>query len=379
MKKLMQSLLVLLLALSLVACSNTTDVEPTPTSTTETEEIDTNVYVPVGTKELDLTQLVLPLDDYTYKTVSINEEKSDYDLSTKGEYNLTLDLKDENDELIEEVETVLVVEDEEVVKEKVEAQKNQRNAKVDVEDKDLVAKPSEDGKTTVTDNPEKTESNKTPSNTTASNNNQSSNSSSSSTSGSSSDWNGGLNTDPAVYGLDENNEAVQAAFSLIGKEGLCRDIVNDFYTLMGQIGTPQYECRGTDWNSVTEDIRIGDHIWYSGLNGTSTNHSSIYLGNGLALHGNWTGGVARIANAYQPANEYSVMSRSSDKTCSSGCTDCSVGGSNPEREEEYKAEKEEVANTITEEYCRVTLVYDLSTAEFAVCEELYGSDVFNWG
>ena len=172
---------------------------------------------------------------------------------------------------------------------------------------------------------------------------------------------------------------MQAAFSLIGKEGLCRDIVNDFYTLMGQIGTPQYECRGSDWNTVTEDIRIGDHIWYSGLNGTSTNHSSIYLGNGLALHGNWTGGVARIAEAYQPANEYSVMSRSSDKTCSSGCTDCSVGGSNPKREEEYKAEKEEVANTITEEYCRVTLVYDLSTAEFAVCEELYGSDVFNWG
>lgn len=37
MKKILQSLLVLLLALSLVACSNNTEVEPTtsPTSTTE--------------------------------------------------------------------------------------------------------------------------------------------------------------------------------------------------------------------------------------------------------------------------------------------------------------------------------------------------------
>ena len=205
MKKIMQSLLVLLLALSLVACSNTTEVEPTPTPTTtsESEDIDTNVYVPIGTKELNLDELVLPLDDYTYDSIEINKDKSNYDLNTKGEYELILDLKDENGEVTEEVNTTLIVDEKEIVEEKVEAQKEQkkRNEKVETPDEELVAKPSNDGKTTTTQNPQKSETNKTQSNNTSSNNNSSSNNTSSN-SGSSSDWNGGLNTDPTVYGLD---------------------------------------------------------------------------------------------------------------------------------------------------------------------------------
>ncbi len=363
MKKIMQSLLVLLLALSLTACSNNTEVEPTPTPTTtsESEQVDTNFYVPIGTKELNLDELVLPLDDYTYDSIEINKDKSNYDLNTKGEYELVLDLKDENGEVIKEVNITLIV-----------------NEKDNNSDEELVTKPSDDGKATTTQNPEKTESNKTQSNNTSSNNTSSSNTNSSDTNGSSSDWNGGLNTDPTVYGLDPNNEYVKEAMKLVGETGRCDIVVGDLWVAVGSPLQP-YTYESNRWEDLSGCIDIGDVIVYTALNGdTSVNHQATYLGNGLALQGNWTGGVARIANAYQPANYY-VLQSAYDKDDCMACTNCSVGGSNPEREEEYKAEKEEVANTITEEYCRVTLVYDLSTAEFAVCEELYGSDVFNWG
>ncbi len=136
MKKLLTSLLAIAMVLSLTACNNT-DVKPTtsPTSTTETEQVDTNVYVPIGTKELNLDELVLPLDDYTYDSVEINKDKSNYDLNTKGEYELVLDLKDENGEVIKEVKITLIVDE-----------------KDNNSDEELVTKPSDDGKTTTTQN-----------------------------------------------------------------------------------------------------------------------------------------------------------------------------------------------------------------------------------
>ena len=367
MKKIMQSLLVLLLALSLAACSNT-EVEQTtsPTETTETEEVDTNVYVPVGTESLNLDELVLPLDDYSYNTVEVNEEKSDYDLNTKGEYTITFDLKDENGEVTEEVEAKLVVDEKEVVEEKIAAQKEQkeRNAKVETDDEELVAKPSNDGKTTTTENPQKQEPQKAPSS-----NNQTSNNASSSnngSSGSTSGTNGGLSTNPEDYGLDPNNEWVIAAMNHVGESGRCDLISGAVWTDVGT--TKPYTYESADWNDIGGCLDVGDEIVYTALNGdTSVNHTAIYLGNGLALQGNWTGGVARVANAYQQANYYAINSEF-DKEC--GCTSCGFG-SNPTSDEEWQAQMDAVDPNV----CTVKDELDMTNAEWGYC---YENGLFDW-
>ncbi len=131
----------------------------------------------------------------------------------------------------------------------------------------------------------------------------------------------------------------------VGESGRCDLISGAVWTDVGT--TKPYTYESADWNDISGCLDIGDEIRYTALNGdTSVNHSAIYLGNGLALQGNWTGGVARVANAYQPANYYAINSEF-DKEC--GCTTCGFG-SNPTSDEEWQAQVDSFDTSVCELY-----------------------------
>ena len=75
---------------------------------------------------------------------------------------------------------------------------------------------------------------------------------------------------------------------------------------------------------------------------------AVYLGNGLAFQGNWTGGVARIASAEQGATRgYTVISRY-EKDCTT-CESCGFG-SNPTSDEEWQAQVDAFDTNVCELY-----------------------------
>lgn len=78
------------------------------------------------------------------------------------------------------------------------------------------------------------------------------------------------------------------ARSLVGYKGDCWSIVRLFYQkYLGQNPTNR---------SYTDYPIAGDLIYYSN-GGLGTQHWAIYLGDGLALHGNYNG-IAQIAPVY---------------------------------------------------------------------------------
>lgn len=91
----------------------------------------------------------------------------------------------------------------------------------------------------------------------------------------------------ALYNANYNN-AWAVARSLVGRGGDCWSICKLFVQMFS----------GKNINSryVTADPIPGDLIFYSN-GGLGTNHWAIYLGDGLALHGNYNGS-ARIAAIY---------------------------------------------------------------------------------
>ena len=322
MKNLFALMLSLMMALCMTACSSNEAEEAIETEdTNEVVELDTNVYVALGSEELDLDSLVLPLDDYEYVSIEIDEDKSDYDLSTAGEYTLVVVLTHE-DGTTTELSLVLVVNEEEVVEEKVAAQ---LTAKLAAKNNtlDTLANLTDDESTTST--------------------------TSSSSSSSSSSWNGGLNTDPTVYGLDPDNVWVQEAMKLLGQSGLCSYIASDLriavYGSIHNIPANVGELVGVDWETISENLQVGDSIYYYNMksgSSTITSHVAIYLGNGLALHGNWTGGVARIASAYQEAEGYALYS-TTHTVSSSSCSSCTASSGSSSSSSSEKTEEEKLA------------------------------------
>ena len=337
-----------MMALTLMACSNTeSEAEPVANDTNEVVEVDTNVYVTLGTDELDLETLVLPLDDYDYVSIEINEDKSDYDLTVAGEYTLVLILTDEDGNTTE-VALTLVVDTEEVLEEEVAEQLTTKLTSKDttlstvetltsvVNEEEIVDDSVTSQLTTKLSSKDVTLSatkyqvfitpqlviKLTSKDTTLDYlaslivvEEETTSSSSYYSSSYSSSWNGGLNTDPTVYGLDPDNVWVQEAMKLLGKEGLCMWIAADLYNAAYEILYDSWPsssyASGLTWDAVSAQLEIGDIVYYnymkSGSN-TIKSHVAIYLGNGLALHGNWTGGVARISYVYQEAQSYNLAS-----------------------------------------------------------------------
>lgn len=78
------------------------------------------------------------------------------------------------------------------------------------------------------------------------------------------------------------------ARSLVGYKGDCWSIVKLFYQ--------KYSGQSPTTRSYTDYPIAGDLIYYAN-GGLGTQHWAIYLGDGLALHGNYNG-IAQIASVY---------------------------------------------------------------------------------
>ena len=102
----------------------------------------------------------------------------------------------------------------------------------------------------------------------------------------------------ALYNANYNN-AWAVARSLVGRGGDCWSICKLFIQL--------FSGKNINNRYIVSDPSPGDIIYYSN-GGLGINHWAIYLGDGLALHGNYNG-IAQIKSIYLIGGSYPVYYR----------------------------------------------------------------------
>ena len=90
-------------------------------------------------------------------------------------------------------------------------------------------------------------------------------------------------------GLDMNDSRIKIAYSYEGQEGGCEYISAAY--LSEAFGISQFK------GYQVSEPALGDVIYYYDEN-NNFRHEAVYLGNGLALHGNYSNGKAKIASAW---------------------------------------------------------------------------------
>ena len=249
-------ILCILLAFSLFACS------------TEEEKVN-KLSLSEDTYYLEIDSL-----DDLLANIDIGEGENleiigDYDLSKAGTYTVKFVLTDKDGNKTESEKTIIVDKKDKLDEIKKEAQDNKPSSPSISNEQPLASEKPTDG--TIVETPVES---KDPvitedSGNTQTNTNTSSDSSTSNT-----------------YGLDTSNWMIQTAFDLEGVQMTCEAMASYYLT---QIGYP------TSLGERTFDPQFGDYIKYYDDNGNYL-HTAIFLGNGMALHGNYTSnGETKVA------------------------------------------------------------------------------------
>ena len=264
--------------LGLTACSNNEETKPNDDSKLSLEESSYYIDIENGMSSLD-------------GAFALNEDETleidgDYDLTKAGKYEVKIVVTNKAGEKTEHNKTIIVD-----TKDKLDEIKNEEisnkpsEPSVDVEQPEETKEPEKEEvkvepKPTPTTKPE-------PQKPTAS-------------------------TNASDYGLDGNNAFVKAAMNHVGKTGICQDVAN---AISNEAGYPAEEYKlvigYTNWGEVESRLQVGDGIRYHNLGGRNIEHMAVYLGNGLAFHGNWTDGLGTITSVYQDAESYASYRHSS--------------------------------------------------------------------
>ncbi len=214
-----------------------------------TDEVDTNIYATLDTEDLDIDNLVLPFDKDAYVSIEIDQEQSDYDLSTAGEYTIVLILTDEDGETSEVSFTLVVQEDAE--EESIQGIETQLITKLSTKEETVDAIASLagiDGELTINANTDSSSSSSSTSNSSNSSSTSSSSTSSSSSSSSSSsttDSSSSSSSSTSSKTLAELQQAVSDAQAVIDKGSL------GFFEAYGYTEAVTYLNNSNSWTTST--------------------------------------------------------------------------------------------------------------------------------
>ena len=255
MKKLLLTLFIATLVLT--GCANNSEElepTPTPTATTDTAKVsmkDKTFYIEAK-DNLKLDDLI-DLDDKDSKV----EVQGDYDLSKAGTYKVKVVVTDKDGNKTEEEKTIVV--DNKI---NIESLKKEEEANKPVEPETSknqptqTPKPQTDGNTTSKPKPTPTPA-------------------------------------PEAPKLDTSDWRIALAYSYEGREGTCDTIAYQFYNEI----FPEMANSTVSFTEVSaSEARIGDNVAYTSTTG-GVGHQAVYLGNGMALHGNYNG-KAKVASVY---------------------------------------------------------------------------------
>ncbi len=122
-----------------------------------------------------------------------------------------------------------------------------------------------------------------------------------------------------AYEYDMSHPAVKKVMSMVGKKHLCTEVAQAAVETVGLSGWKSFEEDGMTYYvlepegfldlgpKVTKDrIQLGDILYYAD-GGRGVSHVAVYIGNGQAVHGNWTkDGVTKVANAFYREPTYII-------------------------------------------------------------------------
>ena len=227
--------------LGLTACSNNEETKPNDDSKLSLEESSYYIDIENGMSSLD-------------GAFALNEDETleidgDYDLTKAGKYEVKIVVTNKAGEKTEHNKTIIVD-----TKEKLDEIKNEEISNKPSEPSVDVEQPEE------TKEPEKEEVKVEPKPTPT--------------------------TKPEEKPtLDTSDWRIALAYDYEGKAGTCDQIA---YQYMSEI-FPEMPNSIVNYTEVSaKDAQIGDKVVYTSTNG-GVGHQAVYLGNGMALHGNYNG------------------------------------------------------------------------------------------
>ncbi len=122
-----------------------------------------------------------------------------------------------------------------------------------------------------------------------------------------------------AFEYDMSNPAVKAVMSMVGEKHRCTEVAEAAVEQAGLSGWRTFEEDGWTYRILEpegfidlgtkvakEQIRPGDILYYAD-GGRGESHVAVYVGNGQAVHGNWTtDGTTKLARAFYREPTYII-------------------------------------------------------------------------